>query len=68
WGLGAVCRDSDGELVAAATWEIPGCSDPDLAEACALYNAVILARDCCSRDVEFESDNSSIIALVKEGN
>jgi hypothetical protein len=64
WGLGATCRDSDGVLVAAATWESPGPDDPTLAEACAVYQAVQLARDCCFQDVIFESDISSIISLI----
>jgi hypothetical protein len=68
WGLGAICRDSDGELLAAATWEMSGADDPTLAEAVALYNAVLFAKDCCFRDVTFESDCSEIIELVnKEG-
>jgi ribonuclease HI len=64
WGLGAVCRDSSGEVLAAATWEIPGADDPQLAEACALYEAVRFARDCCFRDVIFECDNSQVVHLL----
>ncbi|XP_045797986.1 uncharacterized protein LOC123892217 [Trifolium pratense] len=64
WGLGAVCRDSDGYLVAAATWELPGCLDPSLAEACVLYKATWLAIECCFQEVVFESDNSKIISLM----
>jgi hypothetical protein len=37
WGLGAIARDSGGNLLAAATWETPGAADPSLAEAAALY-------------------------------
>ncbi|MCI94036.1 hypothetical protein A2U01_0115334, partial [Trifolium medium] len=39
-----------------------------MAEACALYKAVQLAIECCFLDVIFESDNSLIVDLVKEGN
>jgi ribonuclease HI len=67
--LGVVCRDSDGELIAAATWEMSGAEDPTLAEAAALHNAVHFAKECCFRDVLFESDCSRIIDLInKEGN
>jgi hypothetical protein len=67
WGLGAICRDHDGALVAAATWEMPGTDDPTLAEAYALYQAILLARDCCFLRVQFESDNQRIISLINNG-
>jgi hypothetical protein len=66
WGLGATYRDSDGILIAVATWESPRAADPTLAEAAALYNAVRFAIDCCFQDVVFESDNSTIINLLKD--
>jgi hypothetical protein len=46
WGLGATFRDSEGVLVAAATWESPGPEDPSLAEAGAIYKAIHLAIEC----------------------
>jgi hypothetical protein len=64
WGLGATYRDSDGELLAAATWERPGNDVVELAEACALYYAILLVVDCCFPNVEIESDNASVIALL----
>jgi hypothetical protein len=64
WGLGATCRDADGALIAAATWEMPGPDDATMAEAYALYQAVHLARDCCFQRVLFESDNSRTISLI----
>jgi hypothetical protein len=67
WGLGATFRDSDGELVAAATWEVPGANDPMLAEAFAIYLAMTMAIDCCFQDVEFESDNKRVIQLINSG-
>jgi hypothetical protein len=66
WGLGAIFRDSDGEILAAATWELPGTDDATLAEACALYKVVSLAYECCFMDVSFESDNSSIVLMLNE--
>jgi hypothetical protein len=70
WGLGATFRDCDGELLAAATWNIPGAKDPPLAEAYAVYLAMTMARDCCFHEVEFECDNERIVALINatEGN
>jgi hypothetical protein len=68
WGLGTICRDSNGELVAAATWDMDGANEPALAEAVALYNAALLALDCCFRDVIFKSDCLKVVDLVnREG-
>jgi hypothetical protein len=53
WRLRASCRDADGVLVAAATWETSGTNNPTLAEAYALYKAILLAIDCCFQDVIF---------------
>jgi hypothetical protein len=43
---------------------MPGPDDPTLAEAYALYNAIHLAIDCCFHDVQFESDNAKVVALI----
>jgi ribonuclease HI len=64
WGLGASFRDSDGALVAAATWETPGPEDPALAEAGAIYRAILLASECCFREIIIESDNQAVISLI----
>jgi hypothetical protein len=64
WGLGVTCRDDEGALVAAATWEMPGTDDSTLAEAYALYQAIHLAKDCCFHHVQFESDNIRVISLI----
>jgi hypothetical protein len=65
WGLGATYRDADGELLAAATWELPGSDDAELAEACALYKGILLAAECCFHNIDVESDNATVIALLK---
>jgi hypothetical protein len=45
-----------------------GADDPTIAEVVALYNAILFAKECCFRNVLFESDCSQIIDLVnKEG-
>jgi hypothetical protein len=65
WGLGAIFRDEEGQILASATWEIPGFNDPTTAEACALYFSTRLALDCCFTSVDFESDNSIVVKLVE---
>jgi hypothetical protein len=65
WGLGTIARNSDGNVIAAATWESPGIADPALAESAALYNVVRMAIEHNLSDVEFESDNATIISILK---
>jgi hypothetical protein len=43
---------------------VPGCNDPTLAEAFALYKAVLLAIDCGFHEVACESDNAGVIGLI----
>jgi hypothetical protein len=65
--LGASYRNSDGALLLAATWAVSGSKDPKLAEAYALYRAVLLADEYGFQEVIFESDNSIIIDLINNG-
>jgi ribonuclease HI len=62
--LGASYRDSNGVLVAAATWDTPGPDDPPLAEATAIYKAIHLALECCFREIIVESDNRFVVSLI----
>jgi hypothetical protein len=64
WGLGAIIRDNEGQVLASATWEMPGFNDPATAEAYALYLTTRLAVDCCFTRVEFETDSSILIEGV----
>ncbi|GAU49376.1 hypothetical protein TSUD_177250 [Trifolium subterraneum] len=66
WGLGVVFRDEDGEVLATATWELPGYNDPETAEACAIYHAIRLAADCCFQQVIIESDCTNIIRKIND--
>jgi hypothetical protein len=50
WSLGSSFRDFKGCLVAAATWEFWGFFNLNVAEACAVYQVVLLAVNCCFRD------------------
>jgi hypothetical protein len=68
WGLGAIFRDEEGQILASATWQIPGINDPSTAEASALYLTMKLAIDCCFTKVEFESDCSNVIESILEVN
>jgi hypothetical protein len=68
WGLGATFRDSEGVLVAAATWETPGPDDPSLAEAGAIYKAIHLAAECCFREIIIESNNQAVVSLINSEN
>jgi hypothetical protein len=45
-----------------------GANEPAIAEVVALYNAALLALDCCFRDVIFKSDCLKVVDLVnREG-
>jgi ribonuclease HI len=61
WGLGAIFRDNEGQILASATWEVPDFNDPATAEAYALYLSMRLAVECCFTRVEFETDSSRVI-------
>jgi hypothetical protein len=66
WGLGAIFRDNEGQILASTTWEMPGFNDPATAEACALYFTTRLAVECCFTRVEFECDSSIVVKGVNE--
>jgi hypothetical protein len=68
WGLGVIFRDDSGQILASATWLIPGFNDPATAKACALYLTVKLAIDCCFLTVEFESDCSKVVDGINNRN
>jgi hypothetical protein len=65
WGIGATFRDCDGELIAAATWDVPGADNPTLVEAYTMYLDMTMAVDCCFQEVEFECDNVEVVTLVE---
>jgi hypothetical protein len=64
WGLGAIFRDDEGQVMASATWVRSGFNDPATAEACALYLTTRLAAECCFTTVEFESDCLNVVKAV----
>lgn len=66
WGIGAIIRDEEGLVMAAATWKVNGGEDTLMAEAHALISTMRLAKDCGFRRVYFESDNKRLISLIKE--
>jgi hypothetical protein len=61
-----VYRDTEGAVLAAATWLAPGSNDPTLAEAYTLYKAVLLAIDCGFFAITCESDNDGVIRLLND--
>jgi hypothetical protein len=66
WGLGAIFRDDSGDILASATWRVPGLNDPSTTEACALFFTVLLAIDCCFHNVDFEVDCSTVADRVNK--
>ncbi|MCI95026.1 hypothetical protein A2U01_0116324, partial [Trifolium medium] len=44
---------------------MPGFTDPAMAEAHAMYLTVVMAMECCFREITVESDCSAIVDLVK---
>ncbi|KAK2443916.1 Ribonuclease H superfamily protein [Trifolium repens] len=64
WGLGASFRNAEGALLLAAAWVMPGSKEPTLAEAYAVYKAILLAIEHGFQQVIIESDNSTIIDLI----
>ena len=66
WGIGAIIRDEEGLVMAAATWKITDGEDTLMAEAFSLLSTMRLAKDCGFRRVCFESDNERLIRLIKE--
>jgi hypothetical protein len=66
WGLGAIFHDDSGEILASATWRVPGFYDPSTAEACALYHTMLMATECCFNNVAFEVDCSVVCDGVND--
>lgn len=64
WGFGIVCRNSDGQLLAAAARTSHGVEDAALAEGMALLSAIILAMDLSLSKIDFDSDCLNLIAVV----
>jgi hypothetical protein len=67
WGLGAICRNSSGDVLAAATWKREGANEPTEAEAFAIYSAMEFAAQSGFFDVIFETDSEKLVRyLTKE--
>ncbi|XP_072066983.1 uncharacterized protein [Arachis hypogaea] len=64
-GAGAVVRDSDGIILAAATWRIDSSVEPHEVEAQACFLGMQLEKDCCFLDIVLECDNSEVILARK---
>lgn len=64
WGLGAIVRNEQGLVMAAATWRIPGIEDALTAKAYALLLTLRLAIECGFRSLTFEVDSEKVSRLV----
>jgi hypothetical protein len=67
WGVGAIVRNAEGLVMAAATWTQPGAEKAELAEAYGLLLTMRMVQDCGFREVVFEGDNEKIWKMVGSG-
>ncbi|GLT73739.1 hypothetical protein SLA2020_455770 [Shorea laevis] len=63
-GMGAVARDSSGEVLAALSCKGQEVSAAEIAEACSLREALQWAQELCFRKVIMESDCASIVTAI----
>ncbi|KAL4306016.1 hypothetical protein AHAS_Ahas16G0136100 [Arachis hypogaea] len=64
-GAGAVEKDSDGNILVAATWKLTLEVESHIAVAQACVLGLKLAKDCCFLDIVLESDNAEVILALK---
>jgi hypothetical protein len=65
WGLGTVVRDSQGFIMAAATWKCTGSDHAETAKAFGYLSAINFAKECGFRRVVIEGDNERIIRILQ---
>ena len=63
--VGAVCRNNQGDFIAASAMVIPNITDPETLEALACLEALALAEDCGIRKMLVASDCLSVIKNIK---
>ena len=64
---GAVARDCQGKLIAAANWFLPHINSVDSAETVAIHNGLYLADRIGCNKVHIESDNSFMVVIQNPG-
>ena len=64
WGIGAIYRDHEGEVLASATWKISCNNEARIAEGMGMRLAMSLAVDLCFTKLEVESDCLEFITAV----
>ena len=64
--LAAIIRDHKGNLVTGLVWRVP-CSSSRLAEALALWERLLLARNCLCENPIIESDNLQLAEACRNG-
>jgi ribonuclease HI len=63
-GVGVVIRDAAGLVMAARTKVILYITDPTAAEALAVWEAVVLAREVGASQILLEGDSSVIVSVL----
>ena len=63
--VGAVCRNNQGDFIAASAMVIPNITDPETLEALACLEALALAEDCGIRKMLVASDCLNVVKNIK---
>ena len=63
--VGVVCRNNQGDFIAASAMVVPNITDPETLEALACLEALALAEDCGIRKMLVASDCLSVIKNIK---
>jgi ribonuclease HI len=64
--IAAVCRENQGEFIAATAMVIPHIIEPEALEAMACLEALDLADDCALRKLKVASDCLSVVKNIKD--
>ncbi|RCV18497.1 hypothetical protein SETIT_3G305600v2 [Setaria italica] len=64
--IAVVCRENNGEFVAASAMTVPNVTDPETLEAMACLEALALAEDCAIRKMIVASDCLNVVRNIKE--
>ena len=65
WGVGAIVRDSEGFVLAVATWNFEALPDATIAEALGFRLAIQFAYDMSFRNIIVEGDSLNVVKALK---
>jgi hypothetical protein len=65
WGVGAIVRDAEGFVLAAATWNFEALPDATIAEALGFRLAIQFAYDMGFRNIIVEGDHLNVVKALK---